>query len=137
MNKYFRLEKTIRLPFYLCFVLFLAGCNLNNSAESLDGEPYVTGEITEIKQRADNGYSIRVKIETWTNLSTDPDEETIWLVLTDRSEIFKGNQGESFIPYRDNQLEVGQKVQGWPKGELIATLYLNSEARHLVVIDGQ
>ena len=129
-------RKIISPLFCLCFLLFLAGCNLNNSAESLDGEPYVTGDITEIKQRADNGYSIRVKIETWTNLSTDPDEETIWFVLTDRSEIFKENQGESLVPYRDNQLEVGQKVQGWPKGELIATLYLKSEARRLVVIDG-
>ena len=124
----------IRPSLFFCFLFFLAGCNVNNSEKPPDEEPYVTGEITEVKQRADNGYSVRVAIESWTNLSTAPGEDTIWFVLTDRSDIFKKKQDELLVLYSDNQLEVGQRVQSWPRGELIASLYLSSEAKRLVVI---
>jgi hypothetical protein len=128
-------RKIIRPLFFFCFLFFLTGCNVNNSGESPEEEPYVTGEITEVKQRADHGYSVRVAIESWTNLSADPGEETILFVFTDRSEIFKEKQqDESLILYSDNQLEAGQRVQGWPRGKLIASLYLSSEAKRLVVI---
>ena len=127
--------KKIIIVFLMISAGGLTGCNVNDSFDPDEELPLVVGEITEIEEGEHNyRYWIKVVAEEWPNYE-GPDADFVWLGVTDNSRFFKQLEDHTLAKLNADDLGVGQKIKGWPAGNVIIDLYPRGRAEYIVVVE--
>jgi hypothetical protein len=122
----------IRLVFILTIILYITGCSVSDSFKPLDESPLITGEINEI-EKTEHGFRVLIS-ENGEVQNEDVDFRFVWFFITDRTEVLIQQKNGLLKQISRENLETGQRAEGWGTGAFTQTP-LEGEARRIVVVE--
>lgn len=112
-------------------LLFVASCVFNNSDDVLDSEPEIKGEITQIEE---GHSSVLVEENPEITEPAKPGGQKIWFGLTEETEVFIRQEGNSLNNFETGSFKIGFMVEVWATGAIEQSYPAKGIAKRIVII---
>jgi hypothetical protein len=117
----------------LCVLAILIACSSTDSNVPLGEDPFIVGELTEIK--SGKVYNaILVEENPAVTEASEPGGAKIWLTLTKETEVFTQQDDGSLNESSTEVLKTGLQVKGWVSGPVDDAYPRQGLANRIIVV---